>query len=713
MKYFIQIFGCQFNESDSERAAAIFDQSGYVKTEKINEADLIMVMSCSVRQMAIDRIVGLKEKFAQIRKIRPLVTILSGCVLGSDEKMMAEIFDMVVANADFYQLPKLLKKRVGQLPQNYLKIHPNYNSKFQAYVPIMTGCNNFCSYCVVPYTRGREVSRPAKEVISECRDLINRGYKEIILIGQNVNSYRPTSKFQGINNFPRLLKAVDKIPGDYWLSFASSHPKDMSDELIDFLGHSQHLMPYLHLPAQAGDDEILRRMNRRYTVKHYVALIKKVRKSVPKIMISTDIIVGFPGETKKQFLNTAKLFRTVKFDMAYLARYSPRPGTVSAKMPDNVSFAEKKRREEYLNEILKKTAAAHNKKMVGQVVPVLVESYKNGFGYGRTKNFKNIKFASEHDYTGQIIQIEVIDSYAWGLTGRLPKVLVIAGTTASGKTNLAVKLAKKFRGEIISADSRQVYTGMDIGTGKDLKEYGRVPYHLIDVVSPKEQFSAARWQKSALAAVNEILNRGHLPIICGGTGLYISSLLDGYNFIEASDSKKIRQKLNKQSLAQLLEKLKEVDAATFVKIDQKNRRRVQRALEIYYQTGLPKSEQPKSSPWPYDFKVISLTYPREILLARITKRLKIRLEKEGMVKEIARLHRSGVSWARLEEFGLEYRFIARYLQKKIDYKQMFDQLNQAIADFAKRQMTWFKRDSRIIWENNFDKVQKIVSKFLA
>ena len=733
MRYQIIAFGCQFNKSDAERVTTVLEKLGYKKASKQNEPDLILILACSVRQSGIDRIYGLERKFEQIRKTRPLITILSGCVLKSDLPKMKKIFDLVFDIKDLPKLPKLLKvpssppatlsrsecgRGKFQVP-NYLKIKPSYHSNFQASVPIIIGCDNFCSYCVVPYVRGREVSLKAKGIVRECQNLISQGYKEIILIGQNVNSYKDDK-----TDFPKLLKMVDEISGDYWLSFTTSHPKDISDKLIKAMAEGKHIIPYLHLPVQSGDNQILKKMNRGYTVSHYKKLIKKVRKAVPMITISTDIIVGFSGETRQQFNNAVKLLEEVKFDMAYISQYSERAGTGAARLEDNVPKLEKKRREKVLTNVLKRTALEENKKLISQTVEVLVEEYKDGFCFGKTNTLKNIKFISDIDRTGEIVLVKVINCYAWGLAGELPKVVVVLGTTASGKTKLAVKLAKKFNGEIISADSRQVYKGMDVGTGKDLGEYDKVPYHLIDVADPKSQFTVAQWQKQALEAIDDILKRGKLPIVCGGTGLYISALVEGYNLEEIRNQRsrlrpsdfggqaEIRNKLHKLSLKQLLARLKKIDPETYEVIDKKNRRRVQRALEIYYETGVPKSKQQKKQKPPYDFLQIGATFSKDVLHKRIEKRLKHRIFNEGMVEEVKRLKKSGVSWKRLDEFGLEYRWVAKYLQGKINKEELLEELSRAIKNFAKRQITWFKRDKRVVWENNFKKTEGLVRIFL-
>jgi len=719
MKYQIIIFGCKFNESDAERVTTVLENLGYIKASKESEADLIMVLACSVRQSAIDRIYGLKRKFDAIKKNQPLITILSGCVLESDKKKMEKFFDLVFNIKNLSNLPRLLRAKSYKLKAiSYFQIHPTYKSNFQVYLPITSGCDNFCSYCVVPYVRGRETSVKSKDIVKECQELISKGYKEITLAGQNVNSYK-----DGKINFPKLLKMVDNIPGDYWLSFATSHPKDMSDELIKVMTKAKHLTPYFHLPIQSGDNQILKAMNRRYTVGHYKKLIKKVRKAIPGIAISTDVIVGFPGETKQQFNNSIKLFKEMKFDMAYISQYSERAGTVAAKLEDNIPKTEKKRRDKVLTQILEKTALANNQKLIGKTVEVLVDKYKNGFCFGKANSFKNIKFASDVDRTGEIVLIKVTDCYAWGLTGELPKVVVILGTTSAGKTKLAVQLARKFKGEIVSADSRQVYKGMDIGTGKDLAEYGKTPYHLIDVADPKKRFTVAKWQKMAYEAINDILKRGKLPIVCGGTGLYVSALTEGYALQETSDKRPAfasasagkqvtRDKLSKLTLKQLLSRLKRVDLETYKVIDRKNRRRVQRALEIYYETGVPKSKQPKKQKPAFEFLQLGISFPQKVLYQKIDQRLKHRIEKQGMINEIKRLHRQGVSWQRFDELGLEYRWVAKYLQKKITKDELFENLKNAIHHFAKRQVTWFKRDKETKWIKNYQQAESSVKKFL-
>jgi tRNA-2-methylthio-N6-dimethylallyladenosine synthase len=421
MAYYTKVFGCQMNYSDAERIATILEKYKLKPAASIDEADLVIFVTCGVRQSAEDRVYGqidnIKKKYPE-KKI-----ILTGCLAHRKDvqKRLEKKVNLFFPIKDISKLDNFLYQKKSSTPKpqptqnskdsnyrlpitNYLKINPLYKSKYSAFVPIMTGCNNFCAYCVVPYARGREYSRPAEDILKEVRDLVKKGYKEIILLGQNVNSYhsqtqnlklksQKKSKLPITNcqlqtiNFPKLLKLIEKIPGRFWVTFLTSHPKDMSDELIETITRSEKICEYISLPVQSGDNETLSRMNRRYTVEHYKNLIKKIRSAFERqepdfcqmtrvgllSAISTDIIVGFPGETKKQFENTAQLLREMKFDMAYIAQYSPRPQTLAWKMKDDVPKKEKERREKVLTEILKKTALENNKKYIGKIVEVLVD----------------------------------------------------------------------------------------------------------------------------------------------------------------------------------------------------------------------------------------------------------------------------------------------------------------------------------------------------
>ncbi|MDO8435933.1 MAG: tRNA (adenosine(37)-N6)-dimethylallyltransferase MiaA [bacterium] len=291
------------------------------------------------------------------------------------------------------------------------------------------------------------------------------------------------------------------------------------------------------------------------------------------------------------------------------------------------------------------------------------------------------------------------------------KLITILGPTSSGKSDLAVKLARKFQGEIISADSRQVYKGMDIGTGKiTKKEMQGIPHYLLDVASPKRRFSVARYRKIALKAIDKILKNRRLPIICGGTGFYIQAVIDGIIIPEVKPDWKLREALEIESAEKLYQKLKKLDPNRAGIIDKKNKRRLIRALEIVLKTKKPVPVF-KTNPLPYPILIIGIKKSNEKLKKLIKKRLLKRLG-QGMVQEIKRLHREGISWKRLDEFGLEYRWIARFLQKKINEQEMVERLQKESEHYAKRQMTWFKRDNRVHWIKNYKEAEKLVKEFL-
>lgn len=430
-KYHLIVFGCQMNISDAERVATVLEKMGYKKTSNTSEANLIAVVMCSIRQSAVDRVYWLAKKFnpakfAKAHRGAKPITILTGCILEKDKKVFVNGFDYIIDIKNIAQLPKLLKNsslhkiddRPNLTTMNYLDIEPKHSSKFSASVPIMTGCNNFCAYCVVPYTREREISRPVKDIITEVKKLVKKGYKEIWLLGQNVNSYKDTKKNI---NFAKLLSAINKIPGDFWIRYTSSHPKDFKQDVVEAMAKGNHITPYLNLPVQSGDDKVLKSMKRWYTVKQYKKIISDLRKKIPNIAISTDIIIGFPGETKKQFDNTLKLFCETKYDMAYINKYSPRAGTLAFKLKDNVSWEEKKQREKILTDTLRETAFENNKKLIGKIVKVLIDNQKNGVYFGKTDTYKSIKITNHKSHTtnliGQFVNVKITKANNWNLEG--------------------------------------------------------------------------------------------------------------------------------------------------------------------------------------------------------------------------------------------------------------------------------------------------------
>jgi len=422
MRYCLQTFGCQMNKSDSERIAFVLEKMGFKKTPRLGVADLVVINMCSVRQSAVDRVYSLISKISA-GQARPKI-FLTGCLLPQDRRKLQNKVSFIFNIKDLPQLPKKIIKNfnlqhksvlIRDDRKDYLGIKPLYSSCPSAFVPIMTGCDNFCAYCVVPYLRGREYSRSPLSILQEIKNLLKKGFKRIILLGQNVNSYH-SEKY----SFPKLLRKISDLPGKFWLSFMTSHPKDLSDELIETVFSSDKICKYFHLPIQSGSDKILKKMNRGYTVKQYEKIIQKIKKI--GVAISTDIIVGFPGETKKDFNKTASLLKKINYDMAYISKYSPRPLTSAFKLKDDVSSLEKKRRQKKLFKILKRIALNNNKKYLNKEVNVLIMGIKGKCLFSETNTFKKVKInicgsLRGRKIIGKFHRIKITKVSPWGLAG--------------------------------------------------------------------------------------------------------------------------------------------------------------------------------------------------------------------------------------------------------------------------------------------------------
>jgi len=504
---------------------------------------------------------------------------------------------------------------------------------------------------VVPHTRGRERSRPAKTIIQEIKKLINHGCQEIILLGQNVNSYRC-----GQIDFVKLLRKIVSLPGKFQIKFLTNHPKDVSDKLIDLVAGSKKIAKEIHLPVQSGDNQILKKMNRAYTIENYKRLVRKIRKKIPDVQLSTDVIVGFPGETKKQFQNTIKLLEEIGFSHIYASAYSPRPGTAAVKLKDTISSGEKKIRKRIILGIIKQQQKTRLEK---------------------------------------------------------PLLVVILGTNASGKSSLAIKLAKKFNGEIVSADSRQIYKNLDIGSGKVTKtEQKIVPHHLLDITKPNTSFTLAQYQKLAFEAIDDIITRNKIPFLVGGTGLYIQAVCENLDIPRVKPDKKLRKKLEKLSLQELQEKYRKIDKQGYGKIDTKNPRRLIRAIEVVKTTGQSFWKQRQKKQPQYNYLKLGLTHPQKILEQRIKKRTEKRLQK-GWVKEVEKLIKNGVSQKWFIHLGLGYSHIIQFLKNKTTKEELKRAISKDELAYAKKQITWFKKDKEIHWTKNQKQAEKLIKKFLT
>lgn len=467
LKYHIQTFGCQMNYSDTERVAAVLEKSGYQKADQLEEVDLFIFNTCSIKQKGEDRVYGIIKNIAMMKRANPRLLIgITGCMVRETSSKNSEWekkdellknlkpLDFVFRITDTHKLSQVLAEAEPNLelpneaaegPESrldYLQVTPTYSTKFQAFVPIQIGCDKYCTYCIVPYSRGREQSRAMSEILAECRQLVEAGCKEITLVGQTVNSYglsdldKKNGLFENYHTvnagakplppFVKLLQEINALSelGLNRLRYTSPHPRDLSDELIEAHATLKTLCNYIHLPIQAGDNQMLAKMNRKYTVEMYREKFQKLMRAVPNCVVTTDIIVGFCGETDEQFENTARLFEEMRWDQAYISRYSERSGTVASKFfPDDVPSDVKAKRWHTLNNLLRTISLEKNQSYVGRTVEVLVERYNpiTKECEGRSREMKVVQFAADAtigpDQVGQILNVPIVKALPWVLKG--------------------------------------------------------------------------------------------------------------------------------------------------------------------------------------------------------------------------------------------------------------------------------------------------------
>jgi tRNA-2-methylthio-N6-dimethylallyladenosine synthase len=461
------------NKSDSERVAAMIEKTGYRWTDKEEEADLLGVVACSVRQKAIDKVYSRIHKWNKWKNSKSLLTFVTGCVLPADREKFLRTFDFVFQISELVDFPEMIrqygivtpmisksinilvnqstvssgenqyqmllfddnKKTLAGQPlimkkpetriSGFWNIEPHYQSNFEAFIPIQNGCDKFCTFCAVPYTRGREISRPGNEILDELKLLVGKGFKTITLLGQNVNSYGLDKKGKELS-FAQLLKAIGEYGNlsgkDFWIYFTSPHPRDMNDEVLEVMSHYRCLAKQIHLPLQSGDDKVLIRMNRSHSYNDYSRIIQSVRKYLPSATLFTDIIVGFTGETDEQFRHTAEAMEKIRFNMAYIARYSPRPGAASSKWDDDIPHAVKKERLRLLSELLQKHSHEHNLSMVGKTFKVLVtgSDRKSNYLSGLTEGKIIVRFASgDTSLIGKFVEVKIESAADFATEGSL------------------------------------------------------------------------------------------------------------------------------------------------------------------------------------------------------------------------------------------------------------------------------------------------------
>ena len=436
-KYFIKTYGCQMNEHDSENIKAILEEMSFEYTDEMEDADLILLNTCAIRENAHNKVFGYLGRIKHLKETKPNIIVgLCGC-MAQEEVVINEILekynwlDIVFGTHNIHALPDILLKALknkkinvevlsieGDVVEN---IPVKRDSKYKAWVNIMYGCDKFCTYCIVPYTRGKQRSRLPEFIIEEVNKLVTDGYKEVTLLGQNVNAY---GKDLDINyGMANLLEDVTNT-GIERIRFVTSHPWDFTDEMIEIIKKYDNIMPYIHLPLQSGSNNILKLMGRRYTKESYLKLFEKLKKTIPNVSITTDIIVGFPNETLDDFNETLEVVNKCKFDSAFTFIFSPREGTPAAKMNDSISLEEKNRRLYELNEVVNKYALENNMKYLNQTVKVLLEETSKKdenmlVGYTETMKLVNVK--ADKKYIGKIVDVKITDVKTWSMDGTIEK----------------------------------------------------------------------------------------------------------------------------------------------------------------------------------------------------------------------------------------------------------------------------------------------------
>ena len=459
MKYFLLPLGCQMNQSDTERVKTILQGMGFKPTDNEDEATLLGIIACSVRQKGIDKVYSRIMKWNEMKDRKNCITFVSGCILPADRERFLKLFDLVFTMNDLPDLPDMIRQYGIVVPTNpqpnfeieyqeikrplaplfhkndkinpsanmdrFWVIEPDHISDFEAFIPIQNGCNKFCTYCAVPYTRGREVSRKSEDILTELKELVQKDYKLITLLGQNVNSYGLDKKGEEIN-FAELLRRIgeygNSVDKEFWVYFTSPHPRDMSDEVIEVISQYKCLAKQIHLPIQSGDNAMLDRMNRKHTIDDYRHIIHTIRRLIPEATIFTDIIVGFTGETEEEFENSRKAMEEFKYNMAYIAQYSVRPGAVASTWADDVPKATKKKRYHILTDELMKHSLVYNQGLVGKTLKVIVNGFDRNKSYltGYTEGKIVIRFKSnDRNLIGKIVKVEVTSATPLSIEGNL------------------------------------------------------------------------------------------------------------------------------------------------------------------------------------------------------------------------------------------------------------------------------------------------------
>lgn len=434
-KYFLRTYGCQMNVHDSEEIKYYLESLGYEAVDELELADIVVLNTCAIRENAKDKVFGYLGRCKHLKKEKPdLIIAVAGCLMQKPNEIEEihnrhKYIDIIIGTHNLNELPNLIEEANKKKTQNievysnsdvvFENVKYNRDSKISAWINIIYGCDKFCTYCIVPFTRGRERSRKMEEVLMEVRDLKEQGYIEVTLLGQNVNAYGKDLNLG--YDFATLLEEVAKI-GIPRIRFVTSHPWNFTDKMIDVIAKYDNIMPYIHLPIQSGSDDILRKMNRKYSIDEYKKLFDQIKCKVKNVAITTDIIVGFPNETDEDFKKTLDIVNYCKFDGAYTFIFSPREGTAAARMEDKISMEVKEKRLQELNNLVNKYSLESNQKLVGKIVDVLV----NGISekdtskvYGYTETMKLVNIVGGNDLIGKIVLVKITDAKSFSLDGEI------------------------------------------------------------------------------------------------------------------------------------------------------------------------------------------------------------------------------------------------------------------------------------------------------
>ena len=773
--YQVRTYGCQMNVHDSERIAGLLESHGYVRTEAGVTADVVVLNTCAVRENADNKLYGNLGHLASVKRGHPGMQIaVGGCLAQKDRESIVERapwVDVVFGTHNVGTLPALLRRaevlHEAQVEiEESLSVFPSTlpsrrHSAHSAWVAISVGCNNTCTFCIVPALRGKERDRRPGEILQEVEALAADGVIEITLLGQNVNAYG--AEFGDRRAFADLLRACGRVPGVERIRFTSPHPRDFTDDVIEAMAETDSVMPSLHMPLQSGSDRILRAMRRSYRAERFLGILDSVRARIPEAAVTTDIIVGFPGETEDDFAATLDVVRRARFSSAFTFQYSPRPGTPAADLPGQVPKEVVQERYDRLATTVEEIAWAENRRCVGSTVEVLVsegEGRKDDLTArrsGRARDARLVHYSGQPDARpGDLVDV-LIDSAAphhllgtalrtrphasrrglGGQTGAAvrdprfagrpdldtrarssghpdraraalirpvaqawPTVVAVVGPTASGKSEVALELAQRLGAEIVNADAFQLYRGMDIGTAKpSAADRARVRHHLLDRLDVTEDANVAEYQSWARAALRELASRAVPAIVVGGSGLYLRALLDDLQFPGSDPEVRGRweERLGRYGAQALHAELGRRDPQAAAHILPTNGRRIVRALEVGELTGRP---FPAVLPAAGPPCVPHLS----IGLGWERPDLDARIERRvhamiaaGLEQEVRVLLDAGLRRARTARRALGYEQMIGFIDGPATLEEATEATVASTRTFARRQERWFRRDPRTIW----------------